>query len=90
MKKENILKSFKPHSEEVTAHGGSIGRALNSGLEGPGFKAGLAFETQPYTLIAPCACKIRHGCKILQVPIQIMFLGAIKRGSHPLCGRSKL
>ena len=36
--------------------------------------------------MAPGACKIRHGCNVLQ----ILSLGVPRRGSHPLRGRSKL
>ena len=47
-------------------------------------------ETSPCTLMASGACKIRRGCNILQVPIQIIPLGVAKLGSHPFCGGSKL
>ena len=43
-------------------------------------------ETSPCTIMAPVASKIRHECNVLQVPIQIIALEVLKRGSHPFCG----
>ena len=40
--------------------------------------------------MAPDACKIRSGCNVLEVPIQIIPLGVPKWGSHLLRGGSKL
>ena len=40
-------------------------------------------ETLPYTLIASAACKIRRGCNVLQVTIQIIPLGVPKGGAIP-------
>ena len=51
---------------------------------------GWPSETPPCMLMAPGACKIRRGCIVLQVPIQVIPLGVPKRGSHPHRGRSKL
>ena len=45
-------------------------------------------ETLPCTLMAPG--KIRRGCNVLQIPIQIIPLGVQKWRSHPLRGESKL
>ena len=47
-------------------------------------------EAPPCMLMVPGACKISHGCIILQVPIQIMPLEILKRGSHALRRESKL
>ena len=47
-------------------------------------------ERLPCTLVAPGACKIRRGCNVLQVPMQVIPLGVPKRWSHPLRGGSKL
>ena len=38
--------------------------------------------TLPCMLMTPGACKIRRGCNVLQVPIQIIPLGVPKRGTH--------
>ena len=35
-------------------------------------------ETLPCALMAPGACKIRHGCNVPQVPVQIIPLGVSK------------
>ena len=40
--------------------------------------------------MTPGACKIRRGCNVLQVPIQIIPLGVPYMGSHPVRGESKL
>ena len=48
---------------------------------------GSPIETLPCTLVAPGACKIRRGCNILKVPIQIMPLGGIKVGEPSPPGR---
>ena len=50
----------------------------------------LPSETSPNTLMVPGACKIRRGCNILQVPMQIIPLGVLRRWSHLLRDRSKL
>ena len=47
-------------------------------------------ETSPCTLMTPGACKIRRGCNVLQVPIQIKLLEVPKCGCHPLLSGSKL
>ena len=49
-----------------------------------------AGRTPLCTLMAPGACKIWRGCDVLQVPIQIIPLEVLKRGSYPLRGGSKL
>ena len=41
-------------------------------------------------LIAPVAYKVRRGCNVLYVPVQIIPLGVPKRESHPLRGGLKL
>ena len=51
---------------------------------------GSSGEKPRYTLKVPGSCKIRRGCNVLQVPIQIMPLKVPKRGSHPLSVGSKL
>ena len=43
-------------------------------------------ETLPCALMAPDARKLRRGCSVLQVPIQIITLREPKRGIHPLSG----
>ena len=40
-----------------------------------------AGEKPPCTLMAPGECKIRRGCNVLKVPIQIIRLGVPKRGA---------
>ena len=65
-----------------------VGRVLSSWAEGPGSR--LAWRKLSCTLMAPGACKIRHGCNVLQVPIQIILLGIPKRENHLLRGGSKL
>ena len=39
---------------------------------------------------SPGACKIRRGCNVFQVPIQMIPLGETKRRSHFFSGGSKL
>ena len=51
---------------------------------------GSPVEIPPCTLMAPGSYKIRRGCNVLQVLIQIIPLGVPKRGSHPYRGGSKL
>ena len=65
-----------------------VARVLCSWPEDPGSR--LTCRKLPYTLMAPGACKIRRGCNVLQVSIQIILLGAPKRGSSPLRVGSKL
>ena len=48
-----------------------------------GLGSKLTWRKPPCTLMAPGACKIHHGCNVLQVPIQIITLGMPKRGSIP-------
>ena len=47
-------------------------------------------ETPPCTLMALGASKIRRGCSVLQVPIQISPLGVLRRGAnlHPVGDQS--
>ena len=47
-------------------------------------------DTPPCMLMAPVACKILRGCNVLQVPIQIIPLGAPKPERHSHRGGSKL
>ena len=48
-----------------------------------GFRSSLG-ETPPCKLMAPDACKIRRGCNVLEVPIQVLPLGVPKRGSRTM------
>ena len=73
----------------ISRYGGSsfpVGRVLSSWSEGPGSR--LLWQKLSCTLMAPGACKIRHGCNVFQVSIYIIPLGVPKRQS--LRGRSKL
>ena len=63
----------------LLGRGCPVDRVLISGPEGPGSR--LDWRKLPCTLMAPGACKIRRGYNVLQVPIQIIPLGAPKRGS---------
>ena len=65
-----------------------VSKVLSSQTEGPGSR--FAWRKLPFTLMAPGACKIRRGCNVLQVPVQIILLGVPRRGSHPLHDGSKL
>ena len=65
-----------------------VNRVLMSGPEGPDSR--LARQKLLCTLMAPCACKIRRGCNVLQVPNQFILLGVPKLVSHPLHRGSKL
>ena len=58
----------------------------------PGRKArirGSPNETPPCTLMAPGACKFRHRCNVLQIPIKNnTSLGVPKPARNPLRGES--
>ena len=47
-------------------------------------------KTPPCALIAFGERKNGRGCNVIQVTVQVMPLLVPKRGSHPLCGSSKL
>ena len=53
---------------------------------------GLSDKTPTFTQLVNemASGKIRRWCYVLKVHIQIMLLEVPKRGSHPLCGGSKL
>ena len=65
-----------------------VGRVLCSWPEGLGWR--LTWRKLQCTLMAPSACKIRRGCNVFLVPIQIIPRGVPKRGSHPLRDGSKM
>ena len=80
LKRTNSRKFLSPGVSKSNEHSAPNRRAQVRGSSG---------EKPPCTLMAPGACKIRRGCNVLQVPIQIIFLGVPKQGKHLLRVRGK-
>ena len=72
---------------ESQAYYGVLGRGCPVFSSGPEARIRSSpAEKPPCALMAPGACKIRRECNVLQIPTQIIPLGVLKRGSHPLRG----
>ena len=82
------IRMANPQHWEALGRGCPVGRVLSSRPEGPGSRLSWR-KTAKYANDIWCM-KIRRGCNVLQVPIQILPLGVPKRGSHPLWGGSTL